>query len=115
MNISYKTKKLEKLCNSNKELTKKFGAVAEKAMGKLAFLDAAECLEDVSHLPPYSRHELQGGRKGQFSIDLAGRNNANRIVFVPNHDPVPRKKDGGYDLRSITMIKIIEMGDYHNG
>ena len=37
-----------------------------------------------------------------------------RIVFVPDHDPLPRKRDdAGIDLSKVTKIKITWIGDYH--
>ena len=32
---------------------------------------------------------------------------------MPNHEPVPRKDDGGIDLDKLTSIIIIEVVDYH--
>ena len=45
-----------------------------------------------------------------FAIDLV---HPFRLVFEPNHDPLPRRKDGGIDLEQVTAIKILEVVDYH--
>lgn len=37
----------------------------------------------------------------------------NRLIFIPDHDPVPRKDDGGIDLAQVTKITILEITDYH--
>lgn len=36
-----------------------------------------------------------------------------RIVFVPDHDPVPLLPDGGIDVANVTAVEIIEVVDYH--
>jgi len=60
--------------------------------------------------PPPRRHELAGKRAGQFTLDLT----ANwRLIFRPDHDPVPRSSGGGVDLTAVTDIVIIEIVDYH--
>ena len=51
-----------------------------------------------------------GRRKGEFAVDLK---QPFRLVFRPNHDPVPLKTDGGIDLEHITSITIMSVEDYH--
>ena len=53
-----------------------------------------KCLTD----PPERRHELSGNRKGQFAVDLK---HPQRLIFEPNHNPLPRRADGGLDLKKI--------------
>jgi proteic killer suppression protein len=36
-----------------------------------------------------------------------------RLVFIPKHDPLPRKEDGGIELCKVTTIEVIWIGDYH--
>ncbi len=36
-----------------------------------------------------------------------------RLVFVPDHDPIPRLEDGGVDRSLITRIVIMEVVEYH--
>lgn len=73
-------------------------------------LRAAPTLQHVSHLPPVRRHELTGDRSGTFAVDLK---HPYRLIFAPNHDPIPRQEDGGIDLEKITAIIILEVEDYH--
>ena len=35
------------------------------------------------------------------------------MILEPDHDPIPRKDDGGMDCDQITAIKILELTDYH--
>ncbi len=36
-----------------------------------------------------------------------------RLVFVPDHDPIPTRADGGIDRTLVTKISITEVVDYH--
>lgn len=55
-------------------------------------------------------HPLSSDRKGQFAIYLWG---SYRLVFVPDHDPIPTLPDGGLDRTKVTQISIKEVVDYH--
>ena len=45
-----------------------------------------------------------------FALDISKNY---RLVFEPNHKPLPKNKDGGLDLTRITSIKILRVEDYH--
>ena len=110
MDISYADKKLGKIINSEKELQKKYGKNARCIIRRMAVLKAAPSLAHVSHRPPERRHELEGQRKGTYAVDIK---HPFRLVFEPNHDPVPLKEDKGIDLNKVTAITILEVEDYH--
>lgn len=55
-------------------------------------------------------HELKGDRKGALSLDLG---HPFRLIFKPDHDPVPRLADGGLDWIQVTAITIIGIEDTH--
>ena len=111
MDIAFRTRKLEKTFNSAGELQKAYGARMAKAiMNCLAVLKAARTLALVPTTPPDRRHQLRGDRDEQFAVDLV---HPHRLVFEPNHDPLPRKDDGGIDVEQVTAITIIEVIDYH--
>lgn len=76
MIASCRDKETEKLLN--RLPSRKFGAIAEAARIKLAFLDSATDLRDLS-LPSLRFEKLSGDRKGQYSIRI---NNQYRICFV---------------------------------
>ena len=76
-------------------------------------LRAAESLKDF--WPPKSGpgrcHELTGGNlSGKLSLDL---DHPYRLIFIPDHDPVPVHEGGGLDWSQITAIKILEIKDTH--
>lgn len=76
---------------------KELGAgMARKLQQRLAELNAADVLSDISHLPPPRCHELTGKRAGQFSADLE---HPYRLLFIPADDPIPYKRMEGSILR----------------
>ena len=102
---------MEALFNTDKELVRKYGPQqARKVQLRLGFLKAAENLGQVPVTPPTRCHELSDDRKGQFAVDIK---HPQRLTFEPDHNPLPRKPDGGIDLKKITIIKIIGVEDYH--
>lgn len=111
MVIYFHTSKLQKLCNTEREATKKFGSPStKKLMQRLQELDAAECLADIARVRPPRCHQLTGGRNGQLSVDLQ---HPYRLLFIPANNPLPRTADGGLDWEQVTEIEIIEIADTH--
>jgi toxin HigB-1 len=93
-----------------KTMARVYGDRAKTLRLRLAVLAEAKCLADVPSGTPDHCHALRQNRKGQFAVTLYGNW---RLVFRPNHDPVPQLKDGGPDLSAITAIELIEVVDYH--
>jgi toxin HigB-1 len=108
--ISFTKNKMAKICSSESEMRRTYGSMARKLMQRLEELRAAEALSDISHLPPARLHELTGDRAGQFSVDL---DHPYRLLFKPDHDPVPTKDDGGVDKEQVTEIVIVDIADTH--
>ena len=79
-------------------------------MTRLAVLRAAPNLAAVPTTPPDRAHPLKGDREGQFAVDLV---HPQRLVFEPNHEPIPRSEDGGIDVEQVTAIVIVDVTDYH--
>jgi proteic killer suppression protein len=102
---------MKKLCSSSQEMKKQWGSKnAKKIAQRLMELLAAQTLKDISHLPPARCHELGGNRAGQLSVDIE---HPYRMVFTPDHDPIPTRMDGGLDWEGVTKILIIEIVDTH--
>jgi len=53
---------------------------------------------------------LNGNRKGQLSFDL---DHPCRLIFLPNHKPMPSTDDGGLDWSQVTAVKILGIEDTH--
>ena len=113
MDISFKSTKLEKEFSEEKWLIKIHGSRRAKVIKvRLAELRAACSLYDFwpPKTGPGRCHELTGIRKGQLSVDL---DHPYRLIFVPNHKPIPRKSDGGLDWKQVTAITITGIEDTH--
>ncbi len=111
MDIAFRTRKLEKTFNAATALQKAYGVRMAKAiMIRMAVLKVAHNLSLVPTTPPDRRHQLSGDRDKQFAVDLV---HPYRLVFEPNHEPLPRKDDGGIDTQQVTAIMILDVIDYH--
>jgi len=110
MDIIFKSKKLEDFCNSHSAMQREYGAKLAKVLRRrLDDLRAAPNLQIMKVLPGRC-HELTGARNGQLAVDLE---HPKRLVFEPSHETLPVKKDGGLDWAGVTVIKIVEIVDYH--
>ncbi|MHB8336766.1 MAG: type II toxin-antitoxin system RelE/ParE family toxin [Ignavibacteriaceae bacterium] len=110
MEISYKSKKLEKSLTEPKEISKSYGVMAKNVNQRMKDLSAASTLAVVKTLPAANCHELHGTREGSLAVDISGNW---RIIFEPDHDPKPTKDDGGLNWNLVSQIKILEVTDYH--
>jgi toxin HigB-1 len=110
IDISWSDNKLRKSCASDKQGLKKFGADHWKLLRRrLESLLAAPTLKDMDGVPGRC-HPLKADRRGQFAVCLWG---SYRLIFVPDHDPIPTLADGGIDPQQVTQILIEEVTDYH--
>ena len=111
MEITFRTRRLERTFSSDRELRREYGtAMAETIQSRIAVLRRVNSLTDLPPEPPTRRHLLSGGRNGQYAIDLV---HPYRLILEPNHDPVPRRADGGINTDQVTAITIMEVVDYH--
>jgi len=110
--IALRSSKLRKLANSDKEAIKKLGQQgARKLRARLDELDSVTTLEEMRFLPAARCHELKGDLKGSLAVVLHG---GWRIVFAPDHQPIPTKADGGLDWKCIDAIQITNITDYRD-
>ena len=109
MEVTYSSNRLKKQLSTERERAKNFGTLGPQLNRRLNNLAAAEDLETMRVLPGHC-HELHGDREGQLAVDLSGNY---RLVFEPDHDPVPTKDDGGLDWTKVTKICVLEVEDYH--
>lgn len=109
MEITFKDKKLRKLCQEQRESQKKLSEkCARKLRARLADLMAAEAVTDLITGRP---HPLKGDRAGEFALDLDG---GKRLVFESANEPVPLNEDNSIDWSKVTSIRIVFIGDYHD-
>lgn len=109
MELRFKDKKLQSLCQKQVEARKRLGEpCARKLWSRLADMAAAAT---VSDLPVGHPHPLKGDRLGQFALDLHG---GWRLVFSPANNPIPRRADDAIDWSAVTIVCIEYIGDYHD-
>lgn len=109
MELTYKSDKLQKLCEDsiyNRELVKKYGIeVANKLPRRIKELRAFNSLNDVPTSLPYRRHKLGGDLKDCFAVNITGQY---RLIF--------RQKENNIiieDLREIKKIEIMEVSKHY--
>lgn len=111
MVILFKTAKLEKECNSEKLMTRRFGSRrAQILKRRLNELQASNSLDILRRLPQARCHELKGSRQGQLSVDL---DHPYRLIIESADNPIPKKPGGGLDWSRVTKIRIIGVEDTH--
>lgn len=98
MNVSYRNKKIEKICTNANFATKEYGAeMSDKIQMRIEQISAAENVEMMIEYRIGRCHPLVQNRKGQYAVDLV---HPYRLVFEKVDD-------------AIQIAKIIEIVDYH--
>ncbi len=98
MHITYKTKKIEKICTNAKTAEKTYGALmAEKIHQRVDEISAADNVEMMIQFRLGRCHPLKQDRKGQYAVDLV---HPYRLVF---------EKIG----QQVQIANILEIVDYH--
>jgi plasmid maintenance system killer protein len=111
MEITFKNKKLEKALSTSRDMVALHGARRAKLIQqRLSEIEAAPTLAMLRFLPRPRCHELKGNRKGQLSVDL---DHPYRLLFTPDHDPLPQAPAGGLDWAAVTRVCIQEIVDTH--
>ena len=111
MEIRFDNARLARFLRSETDITRAYGArTARTIRARLLTLEGAATLSQIPITPPERRHQLIGNRDEQYAVSIAPQY---RLVFVPDHDPIPRRPDGGVDTDSVTAIVITEVIDYH--
>lgn len=111
MQVYFRSKKLQKICESERELVRKYGARQGKRLAvRLSELRAIATLEDASKIPHLNLHQLGGDRREQFALTLI---EPQRLILEVAQDPMPRLEDGGIDRSAVTAVTVVEVVDYH--
>lgn len=98
LQITYKNKKIEKVCTKYFEAEQKYGKeMAEKIHMRIDQITAALSIEMLLQFRIGRCHLLKGNRKTQYAMDLV---HPYRLVF---------EKDGD----NIQIAHILEIVDYH--
>ncbi|MFZ4661969.1 MAG: type II toxin-antitoxin system RelE/ParE family toxin [Caldilineaceae bacterium] len=111
MKVSFQSTADQKLFNDSNNLRRKFGDEQAKLIRRrLSQLENANTLADLRTLPQVRCHELSNNRAGQLSVDVK---HPYRLLFLPDHDPVPQKPGGGLDWNQVTAVLIVGIVDTH--
>ena len=111
MDIVFRNDKLAKEFNDDRALHRNRGQrQAKLIMQRLSELRAAETLVIMRSITRARCHELKGDRKRELSVDL---DHPYRLIFVPEHNPMPITTDDGLDWNKVTKIKILGVEDTH--
>ena len=98
MDITYKNKKIEKVCTDAKTAERTYGReMAEKIHQRIDEITAADTVEMMIRFHIGRCHSLVQNRKGQYAVDLV---HPYRLVFEKNGD-------------EIQIANILEIVDYH--
>jgi proteic killer suppression protein len=110
IDIAWSDRKLQKSCATDRAGRRAWGDEQWKVLKRrIASLEAAPTLADMAGVPGRC-HPLSADRTGEFALDLRG---SSRLVFAPDHEPLPELGDGGLDQSKVTKILIREVVDYH--
>ena len=93
MEITYKTRKIEKVCTIASEAEKKYGLeMANKIHQRIDEIDASDTVEEMVQFHIGRCHPLKGDRKGQYAMDLV---HPYRLVFKKNRERNSNRKRNG--------------------
>ena len=98
MHVTYKTKKLEKICTVAHTAQKEYGIrMAEKINQRIGEIKASDNVNEMIEFNLGRCHALKGNRKNQFAVDLV---HPYRLVFEELNN-------------EIVIANILEIIDYH--
>jgi proteic killer suppression protein len=110
IDISWADRKLEKACSAEASGMRRWGADQWKILKRrLASLRASQALKDMAGVPGHC-HRLTEDRRGAYAITLNG---PYRLIFEPDHEPLPLMADGLVDEALVTRVRVLEVVDYH--
>lgn len=100
MDITYKSRKLEKICEDKKVSVKSYGIdMANKIKLRINEIRASDSVEEMIQYQIGRCHALVGDRFGEYAVDLV---QPFRLIFIKNDD-----------TKQIKVVKIMEIIDYH--
>ena len=108
MQITYASKKIQRLCEQDKHQRKELGEKRAKRLKTR--LNELRAVENVSQLQLGRPHALTEDRAGQYSVDLDG---PMRLLFEPTDQPPPTLPSGGIDWQQVSSVRLLEIGDTH--
>ncbi len=109
MDILFKDNALRRLCTQERVMLRALGKKgARKLRARLKDLQAFSNMKEVCFGRP---HPLRGHFKECLGLDLDG---GRRLVLEAANEPIPRNEDHSIDWSSVTRVRVIFIGDYHD-
>jgi hypothetical protein len=100
LDITYKSRKLEKICEDKKVSVKSYGIdMANKIKLRINEIRASDSVEEMIQYQIGRCHALVGDRFGEYAVDLV---QPFRLIFIKDDD-----------TKQIKVVKIMEIIDYH--
>src|ERR1700730_10307290 len=110
MEIHFRSKKLQDLCNSKEETIRRWGALrAAVVRRRLKQLKAAKNLSVIKTLPGQDLRVLTGARKGELALDAQYPLG---VMFVPTQENNLHAADGHMDLVRVSAITVLASTEY---
>jgi proteic killer suppression protein len=73
LEVTYRTRHLERCYAEHKLAVREFGAdVGRRYIQRINLLKAAQSIDDLPRLPGLRFHALSGDRQGQYAVNLTG-------------------------------------------
>lgn len=115
MNIRYRNSALEKVCTDLKEAKKQYNPKVSMSLhAAINFIQNATSLKDVINYPPFHFHDLQGDRKNQYAIDIAGRKSGYRLIIIPINNSGTKSSKEEIFGKSASNIVIVHLEEVTN-
>ncbi len=112
MDITFINNRLRKEFNDRKELLRNRGKdQSKKILMRMSQISAAPNLQCLRPPTPGGFHELTCDKDGWITCDLDGKW---RLVFEPDHNPIPEQDAGGLDWNKVTAVRIRGVVDPHD-
>ena len=112
MDIIFGNSKLEKQCKSETSAKRKWGPdVGLKVLKRLEDILDSDNLGVLMKVPQAGCHPLTENRAGQWALKVGAKE---RLIFEPADDPVPTRENGTINIEEVTLVRILEVVDYHD-
>lgn len=107
VNVTWNSKKMNKIFSDERKLIVKFGAtIAKKVQLRIWEMQQVDDLRQLSLYPPAGLHELKRQYAGLFAVALTG----NWRLIVQGFD---EQGTSTTQLETIVNVVIVEVIDYH--
>lgn len=111
MQVQYNNKLAERQCTDLKQAKRDFSEkVAKKLHMMINFIESADNLLSVRSFPRYRFHSLNGNRKGQYALDIDGKNSPYRLIVCFDEE---NDSNVFSEPTSIKVIQVEEVSKHY--